>query len=197
MASLSRSERPVLGRARGRRQTYWLFRRRVTADVNLIRAFKSKDKSALRDGILESLAADEEEWRANLGTTDLARSMFLKQWYATDYHPKEWVLRAGLPLLRDVAAWCIRSWFRVTFGLSAMWEGGRRPRIGWRPEVYTLGDAIEWMFWHDTAGRRPLTFCRACGEPFLPDSAHARYYCTYRCAHRAAVRAWRARKKKS
>src|SRR5207249_4776985 len=112
-----------------------------------------------------------------------------------DNHPREWLPRCDIDRLRQVAAECIQGSLQVSSSLRATWKQGG-PEIGWKPDVNTLQEAIRWMFWHDIAGRRPLTFCVECGTAFVPESAHARTFCSYACAHRVAVRQWRKKSKR-
>jgi hypothetical protein len=83
----------------------------------------------------------------------------------------------------------------VTSCLVCTWRDDRA-EIGWGYGITSLEDAIEWMLWHDLAGRRPLTFCHECRGAFIPESAHQRKYCSPECGHRVAARNWWRQAKK-
>jgi hypothetical protein len=185
-----------VGEPEDRKQRYWNSHRTVKARMNLIQAFKSRSEPALRDVILEFVAADDEESQLlNTGSAGvLAFTLSLLYLSRPDVHPRLWIPRADFSVLRDVASGCIGAGFSVSSSLVAHWAHGH-VEIGWKPNVETLAQAIEWMWWHDIAGRQPLTSCQGCGAVFLPQSAHIREFCSYACAHRIAVRNWRKRSK--
>jgi hypothetical protein len=195
---------PFSGEPEERKQRYWNFHRALRARLRLIDAFKSRDKSPLVSAILESVAAEEkhlefgQESYDGMGGVGFGASLLNLLHGQGDTPPEDWIPRAGLAQLRDVAAFCIGGAFSVGSRLNAAWHDGH-PEIGWKPDVQSLEQAIEWMFWHDIAGSRPLTFCadKGCGKAFLPQSEHARKFCSFNCAHRSAVREWRHRQRES
>jgi hypothetical protein len=114
---------------------------------------------------------------------------------ATRDHVKR-IRDGNMPLgeLLKMAGWLIERGFSSKQAFIAVYRG-KNGEIGQRAVVSTLAEGIEWMFWNEIAGRKPLTFCVECRTAFLPATAHARKYCGQLCAHRSAMREWRERRK--
>lgn len=167
------------GEPEGGKQRYWAFHRKLKALVNLIQAFKSRDTVARRATIQEYADAQNDDPRK-------LREFVYSSKAGDD---RRWILRASPRELRAVAEFCIATCFTVTSCLVCTWRDDRA-EIGWAYAITSLEKAIEWMLWHDLAGRRPLTFCHECRSAFIPDSAHQRKYCSPECGHRVAARNW-------
>lgn len=175
------------------RSAYWAFQRRLKAGLALARNTRFDDARGLKTAILEYVAADDE-WHAQSPAGKPGEAGMEAFWLGllhtgTDArHPKEWIPDAPLPVLRKAAADCLNGGFRFT--LDATWKAGRL-HCSWRHVISNLGEAIELGLWNHFMGVRPVTICDECQTVFLPDSAHPRKFCSYRCAHRVAVRMWR------
>jgi len=182
---------------------YWAFQKRLKAALELARNAPFSDAAGLKAAILEYVAADDDYHQQgpigkpgeagltafNLGLLYAPQHLRLRNPENVP-HPKEWIPNASLSALREVAADCLRGGF--DFGLRAAWKGGRL-HYAWKPAVSTLAGAIELSLWNSLTGERPVGLCDECGIAFLPESAHAKKFCSYGCAHRVAMRAWRKR----
>jgi hypothetical protein len=174
------------------RSLYWAFQKRLKAGLELVRRARSNDAAGLRAAILEYVAADDEYCQQSpIGKPGERGTMafFLSVLHTgKDVHPKDWISNAPLSVLRKVATGCLHG--SLTFTLHAAWEDGRLHH-SWKRDVRTLGEAVELDLWNSLTGVRPVTICDECRTAFLPESARPRKFCSYRCAHRAAVRMWR------
>jgi CGNR zinc finger protein len=196
------------------KREYWAIQRQLKALLNLSGALNSKDAPALGAAILEYVNVHDKKespaikrkprrWGFPALSLSLVHTLSHKHdFFANDTaleralkHPREWVPKIPLSELRSVAAQCIESSLAATSQLSVTWRNGRA-EVGWKPDALNLQDALRWMLWHDLAGSRPLASCLGCGTAFLPDSEHARKFCSPECAHRVAVREWRKRERR-
>lgn len=168
----------------------WAFQRRLKAGLQLARNARPHDAAWLRSAILEYIAADDDYYQNALGEPRKGPAGFFMSLIheGRDVHPRAWLPEAPLSVLRRVATECPGGSF--SFALRAAWKDGQL-HYRWQPTLYSLGEAIELELWSSLAGVRPVTICDECQTPFLPDSAHPRKFCSYRCAHRSTVRAWR------
>jgi hypothetical protein len=197
---LTLSGKPGDPESSGDKRDYWNFQGELRALYDLTKAFRSQRKTALQNAILEFVAADDKVAVAIAAPVPgyVASSLSARFLPADlrECHPRDWVPHCDMAGLRRVAKWCIED-SSVTLRLAATWKPGP-PKIGWKPDVETLQDAIRWMFWQDSAGGRQLMFCQDCQTAFLPESAHARKFCSQACAHRSAVReSWKRSRNKA
>jgi hypothetical protein len=175
------------------RANHWAFQKRLKAGLGLVHDARFNDAASLKRAILEYVSADDDE--GELGPAGKpgewgATALHLSMLYTGNIHrhPKDWIPNAPLRVLRRVATNCLYG--NLSFDLHGTWEGGRL-RHAWTPALYTLAQAIELELWNSLTGVRPVTICDECRTAFSPDSAHLRKFCSYKCAHRVAMRLWR------
>ena len=171
----------------------WAFQKRLKAGLGLVQSARFNDATSLTGAILAYVAADDEEYvqgplRQPGGWSTTAINVSMLHEVGGLRHPKEWIPNAPLRVLRKVATECFSG--KLSFNLRGAWEGGRL-RHTWTPALYTLAQAIELELWNSLTGVRPVTICDECRTAFSPDSAHSRKFCSYKCAHRVAMRLWR------
>jgi hypothetical protein len=172
------------------RSQYWAFQAKLTAEVKLVQSFNSGGKATLQTALLEYIAADDG-WNAVLLSLSTFTASTLGSIFAgsMDLKPEDWIPEADILRLRESVAWCFGT-FHLAFTLNAASPRGK-PHLAWKPRIKTLADAIQWESWNTFTGARPLTICEECRTAFQPESAHPRKFCSYRCAHRTAMRKWR------
>lgn len=184
------------------RSTCWAFQRKLKAELGLAQNGRFNDAAGLKAAILEYVAADDECYQqgpigkpGEAGSAAFFLSLLYSRCTGIDVsrpkvpHPKEWIPKAPLSVLRSVAAHCLPGSF--SFALHAAWKGGRL-HYSWKPDEFlNLEQAIEMELFNDLIGVRPVTICDECRTVFLPESAHLRKFCSRRCAHRVAMRMWR------
>ena len=178
-----------------RRSLYWAFQAALKAQLELDQGFRFRDKEGLETALLKYITA-ADGWASTSARRKVApKARELSRLYTgQDRNPQDWIPKANISRLREVAAWCL-GYFSLEFRLSATWQDGK-PQIAWEPYIPTLAQAIQWEVWNSLTGARPLTICEECRTVFAPDSAHPRKFCSYPCAHRVAIRLWRKRKAK-
>lgn len=162
---------------------YWKFQRWFCGLVKLVQTFEQPRSGlkSLRESLREFLRA-EKEWHVDdLGTLSLSYLFRVPQ------DPDQWVPNADEPLIREVAAFCVKTSLKVSVALQATVRA-RHCEVRAGPEVHTLQDAIQWMYWQDVFLKRPVLCCPECRTFFLPTTAHARKFCSFECAHRVAAR---------
>lgn len=170
---------------------YWKFQRWFVGLVKLVQMFEQPRSGleSLRESLREFLSA-EKDWHGDaLGAEIRSDSFRLPR------DPEKWMPNDDEPLIRQFVALCIKSSLHISVTLQTTVRK-RHCEVRAGPEVHTLQDAIQWMYWQDVFLRRPLLCCPECRTFFLPTTAHARKFCSFECAHRAAARKY-ARKKRS
>ena len=170
---------------------YWIFQRWLKALVNLLGAIKQSHCE--RECLLEFLAAESESDNAVVeGPSPPAIHFVLQKLPPYPEAPVDrWLERADLKSVRKAVASLL--WITQLVpgaGLEVAWKAGH-PHISARWKVNSLRDALTWMVWQDEWMQHPLLFCRECSEPFRPQTAHSRIYCSSACGHRVAARNWR------
>jgi hypothetical protein len=163
------------------RAPYWRFHRKIKAELKLAQNARFDDAEGLRAAILEYVAATDAE-----GESATAISLSAVCTLNPDWHPKEWIPHALLPVLRRAATNCLSG--RFSLRLRAAWEH-KRLHYSWElADPWNLAGQIELGLWNSLMGVKPVSICEECQTVFQPDSAHPRKFCSYRCAHRVAVR---------
>jgi hypothetical protein len=174
---------------------YWSFQRRLKAGLALAQDARFNDAAGLKNAILEYVAATDEEHQLSPGgkageagfTANALSGLHVRN---IDVHPREWLPSASLSDLRNAAIFCLGG--HSGFKLHVTW-GDERLQFSWKPDLFILATAIELEVWNSLTGKRPVTLCDECGTAVVPESAHARRFCSTRCAHRVAMRMWRKR----
>jgi hypothetical protein len=173
---------------------YWLFQRWLKALLQLIKHVKRAGpvREALKQFVDADFLLDKaNHYRATkpvwLVLTSPDRTSLMRL--------QDWLLEASESEILRAAALAIQNSVDVKARLRVA-VAGRKAEVAARFMMRSLGDALEWMCWQDEYRQNPLVFCAECGKAFRPETAHARVFCTYEHAHRAAVRNWRRNKER-
>jgi hypothetical protein len=166
---------------------YWAFQAALTAQLELVQSFRFRNKEGLETALLKYITA-ADGWSSTITLRKVASTAreLSRLYTGHDCNPQDWIPKANISRLREVAAWCL-GYFSLEFRLSATWQAGK-PQMAWEPYTPTLAQAIQWEVWNSLTGARPVTICEECRTVFAPDSAHPRKFCSYPCAHRVAMR---------
>jgi hypothetical protein len=176
---------------RSSRALFWDFKSKLTSELELVQSFRSGDREGLEAALLKYISATDG-WTSTITqgkTTSTASELSLLFTGRRTENPKDWISKADISRLREVASWCVGS-FSLEFAASASWRN-KRPQLTWEPRITSLAAAIQWELWDSAIGAPPLTMCEECRTVFLPETAHPRKFCTPKCAHRVAMRMWR------
>jgi len=176
------------------------FQRWLKAVQGILAAFKRAkgEREALRQ-LLEA----EYEWESYSPSPhpepvswSLLRAWLTAQRMEMTGTIADWLSSAGIasvrsvtePILSHVAAWPITGEF-------VFQRRRNRGEVEARWAIDDLKDALRWMVWYDEFTKHPIICCQECRKVFRSETAHARKYCSYECAHRATGREWQRRKR--
>lgn len=174
---------------------YRAFQEWLKAVVGLLSALKSMDRE--RES-LQAFIQAEVAWQQSLkqsAETDLL-IVGLKLQHNIEGDLLAWLGNAPVPDVRSAIAFVVQT---VPLGATSSLQCTRRSgkssvRARWN--ISSLQEALSWMVWYDEFTENPLICCQACRRIFRPETAHARKYCCYECAHRVAAREWQRKQGK-
>jgi hypothetical protein len=163
--------------------------------VELLSSFKSMDNE--RESLRRFVQAEARKEQSSGHSADTAPLLLgLKRKHKIEGDVLTWLDDASLPELRSALPFVVQT---VPIGSATSLECIRRsgkPVVRARWSVSALHEALRWMVWYDEYTQNPLVCCQACRKTFRPETAHARKYCSYECAHRVAAREWQRNQRK-
>jgi Family of unknown function (DUF6076) len=176
---------------RSPRAAYWAFQVKLRAETMLLRSLQCGDKASLQTALVNYIQAEDAFWGISHEGVGLTKSLASLAVFGmgSPVDIKDRIPKAALSELREWAAIFV-GFYSVTYAPHVTWNRWKI-QITWIPSLISLADAIEWGLWKSLTGTRAITACEECGTFFLPESAHRMKFCTYKCAHRVAVRMWR------
>ncbi len=175
---------------------YRIFQRWLRGLVAVLSAFKHS--TGEREALGEFITSESDEWRsspvASPGSEPLSLSALRSQ-FAMQTDIPSWVKNSGLSDVRSALEFLVGT---TAFGgrpqLDCVRRAGKRVvEAHWN--VFSLEEALRWMVWYDEFTQHPLICCEACRRVFRSETAHARKYCSYECAHRVAAREWQRKQR--
>jgi hypothetical protein len=177
--------------------TYWNFQSWLKGLVNLLNAFKNS--AGEREALQKFIKAEIDNWRSSvIGPAEGEPLLILglRIEFGVEGDVAAWVNDSPLSSVRSAIELMIAT---TPVGVRPSFESVRRSgkatvEARWRIESLETG--LTWMVWYDEFTQHPLVCCWACRRMFRPETAHARKYCTYECAHRIAAREWQRKQRK-
>ncbi len=164
---------------------------------NLLVAFK--DSSGEREALQEFVTAEIDVWRCSAIASqgEPLSILGLKTQFGIEGDLSTWLTDSPIVTVRLAVRLMIEVMpVNVHPQLSCVRRSGK-PALEARWSVDSLDVALKWMVWYDEFTQHPLICCQACRKVFRPDTAHARKFCTYECAHRIAARKWQRKQIKT
>jgi hypothetical protein len=176
-------------------ERYWTFQQWLKRIVALLSAFKNRDQE--RESLRAFLQAEVARQQSlGLRSDNAPLFMGLRSLQKIEGDVLSWFDNTPMPKIRSAIAFVLQSLpLGATGSLQCTHRSGK-PVVsaGWR--ISSLEEALDWMVWYDEFTQNPLVCCHACRKIFRPESAHARKYCSYECAHRIAAREWQRKRRK-
>jgi len=177
---------------------YWIFQNWLKGFFNLLTAFK--DSAGEREALQEFMEAEIGDWRSSAIASPQSEPLpilGLKTQFGIEDDLSTWLRDSPLGIVRSAIQFMIEV---MPVGahphLMCVRRSGK-PALEARWSVDSLEVALKWMVWYDEFEQHPVICCQACRRVFRPDTAHARKYCSYECAHRVAAREWQRKQSKS